>query len=62
MFLLILPNCVNGDMILLIADGLLCLQYPSSGAILIFLPGLAEISSLYEQLNASLCGPKATKK
>ncbi|XP_072032670.1 putative ATP-dependent RNA helicase DHX57 [Amphiura filiformis] len=37
-------------------------EYPSSGAILIFLPGLAEITSLYEQLNASLCGPKAQKQ
>ncbi|XP_022087605.1 putative ATP-dependent RNA helicase DHX57 [Acanthaster planci] len=37
-------------------------EYPKDGAILIFLPGLAEILSCYDQLQSSLCGPRAKKK
>eukprot|EP00057_Strongylocentrotus_purpuratus_P028270 XP_011682744.1 PREDICTED: putative ATP-dependent RNA helicase DHX57 [Strongylocentrotus purpuratus] len=37
-------------------------QYPKDGAILIFLPGLGEITDLYEQLQSSLCGPRKPKK
>ncbi|XP_072164238.1 LOW QUALITY PROTEIN: putative ATP-dependent RNA helicase DHX57 [Diadema setosum] len=37
-------------------------EYPKDGAILIFLPGMGEISDLYEQLQSSLCGPRKKKK
>ncbi|XP_038072636.1 putative ATP-dependent RNA helicase DHX57 [Patiria miniata] len=37
-------------------------EYPKDGAILIFLPGLAEILSCYEQLQSSLGGPRAKKQ
>nr|XP_054758550.1 putative ATP-dependent RNA helicase DHX57 [Lytechinus pictus] len=58
------PEKINNDLIedliKWVVDG--DHDYPKDGAILIFLPGLGEITDLYEQLQSSLCGPRKTKK
>ncbi|XP_071787163.1 putative ATP-dependent RNA helicase DHX57 [Asterias amurensis] len=58
------PDKINNDLIETLVSWIVFgdHEYPKDGAILIFLPGLAEIMSCYEQLQSSLCGPRANKK